>query len=391
METNYEAFWSYTHEDDERLRGYVTRLAERIADEYAVTSGNDLEIFLDRKSLKWGEAWRSKIDGALGSAPFFIAVVTPKFVKSQECRKELLSFVAESKSRGFSRLLLPILLIDVPGMSEDSEDEVLALLARTQYVSWTKLRLMAEDSPEVLGEVNALALRIMKLQEEVQSALQAVEQRDEEDEQKAVDEIFQAINELLPDWLGAVDFDPVARVQWNAMFKQREERADRVYAQRRGVSGVYLSVWAKLGNELAPLSKARLGQAKTYHRLTIELDPYVTSAIRLIEREPQFIGLLEELTEGVREAMIAINGKDNADYWNLSDYANQYSTSLKRAMSDLEASTHFVSEANAIVLQWSNRIEELYGKVSRFPQVISGDTLEDADEEYAALPKDLRG
>jgi hypothetical protein len=381
METKYQAFWSYTHEDDERLRGYVTRLSERIVDEYAVSSGDELEIFLDRKSLQWGEVWRSKIDGALGNAPLFIAVVTPKFVKSQECRKELLSFVAESKSGGFSRLLLPILLIDVPGMKEDSEDEVLALLARTQYVSWTKLRLMAEDSPEVLTAVNALALRIIELQEEVQSDLQAVEQRGEEDKEKAVDEIFKAINELLPDWLEAVDFDPVAKGQWNATWQQREDRAERVFQQRRGVSGAYLSVWAKLGNEVAHLSTSRLAQAKTYHRLTIALDPYITSAVRLIEREPQFIGLLDELVGGVREAMIAIEGKNKTDRWFYDPNVTQYSTSLKKAVDDLVISTTFVTEANAIVHQWSDRIEELAREVTVTPSsLLSGEVLEHADE-----------
>lgn len=362
--TEYQAFWSYTHEDDQRLRGYVTRLSERIRDEYAVSSGDDLEVFLDRNSLAWGEMWRTKINDALGSAPFLIAVVTPKFVKSQECRRELLTFVAESKSRGFSRLLLPILLIDVPGLSEDSEDEVLALLARTQYVNWTRLRLKSEEDPEVLAAVNGLALRIMELQAEVERDLQAVEQREDQDGQEAIDDILLEINSRLPEWLEAVDFDPVARAQWNAMWSTRADQAIRIFNQRRGISGQFLSVWAKLGNELAPLSAKRLAESKIYHRLTIELDPFITAAFRLVELEPQFFDLLGQVQDGIRDAMRAIEGRDPERTWIFDPEPTKYSSSLKRSVADLNASQQFVVEANGIVEQWSHRLTELEARVS---------------------------
>lgn len=357
MDSDYEAFWSYTHEDDDRLNGYVTRLSERISNEYAVSSGYDLQVFLDRKSLEWGDTWRAKITGALGSAPFFIAIITPKFVKSVECRKELLTFSAESKSRGYAKLLLPILLINVPDLREDSDDEVLALLARTQYVDWTKYRLMREDSAEVLTAVNNLALRIMNLQQEAQEDVQNAEQMEEQDEQTTVDQVFEKIDALLPGWSDAVDFDPVARARWNATWKERSKRAGRVLEQRRGISGAYISVWAKLGLDLAPASEERLKESKAYHKLTIELDPYVTAAFRLIEREPRFRPLLEELREGISEAMNAINGAEPG--WSYDNEPVQYSAKLKQAVDNLHASEHFVSEANEIVTEWNKRITQL--------------------------------
>lgn len=342
------------------MSGYVRRLSEQIADEYAVSSGNDLRIFLDRKSLEWGDAWRNKIDDALGSAPFFIAVVTPKFVKSQECRKELLTFVSESKSRGFAKLLLPILLINVTDMHEDSDDEVLALLARTQYVDWTKYRLMSENSPEVLTAVNSLALRIMRLQQEALEDLQKGEPVSAEDERASVDQVFEEINALLPDWIKAVDFDPGARAQWNAIWEERTKRANRLFAQRRGVSGPYLSVWAKLGQDVMATSELRLKEAKNYHRLTIALDPYVTAALRLIAREPGFTPLLEELRDGISEAMISIQGSQAGTGWGYQEGPTQYSIKLRQAVQNLDESQHFVKEANEIVRQWHDRIAALH-------------------------------
>lgn len=77
MDANYDSFWSYAHDDDSRSYGRVLKLAEAISNEFALTTGDELNMFLDRKSIRWGDAWRSRIDDAVGEAPFFIALITP--------------------------------------------------------------------------------------------------------------------------------------------------------------------------------------------------------------------------------------------------------------------------------------------------------------------------
>ena len=364
MDSDYEAFWSYTHEDDARMSGYVTRLAQRITDEYAVCSGNDLTIFRDRDSLQWGDAWRTKIDGALGTAPFFIAVITPKFVKSEECRRELLTFVAESRSRGYAKLLLPILLIDVPGLKEDSEDEVLALLARTQYINWTKHRLRSESDPAVLEALNQVALRIMELSDEAQADLRKVEQQIEQQGQSTVETIFGEIESSLPAWVDAVDFDPVACAQWNATWRTRSERASRIFAQHRGVSGAFISVWTKLGVDLMELSENRLQKAKTYHRATIALDPHITAAIRLVERDHELAPLLNIFRDGIDEAMRSITNADGAGGWHFDLGVAKYSSKLQQATSNVDESEVFVREANMIVRKWSEQLRGIDERVA---------------------------
>lgn len=367
MESTFNAFWSYTHEDDERLGGAITSLARRLGNEYAVSSGDNLNVFLDRQSLDWGDAWRKKIDSALGTAPLFIAIVTPKFVKSAECRRELLSFVSQAESRGFSRLLLPILFIDVPGLDENSPDEVMAIVARTQYVSWSKLRLLAEDSSEVRTAVNALALRIMQLQAEAQEAMQAVEKHVEQQESATMGEVFSAIRDRLPGWADAVETDSIRRGQWNSTIKQGMARAERV-TRTRGRNGALLSVFAKVGLELAPMAAKRLVDAQTYHRLTIELDPYIASAVRLISRAPAFSELLEEIRDGISEAMIAIEagerlplgGSDiSEDGYMLVEEWEKFSPNVRRANRDMDEAKRFVTEANEVVAGWQARLVEL--------------------------------
>lgn len=372
MESTTSAFWSYTHEDDERLGGAITRLANRLGDEYAVSSGDDLNLFLDRQSLDWGDAWRQKIDAALGTAPLFIAIVTPKFVKSAECRRELLTFISQAESRGFSRLLLPILFIDVPGLHENNPDEVLAILARTQYVPWTRLRLLTEDSSEVRTAVNALALRIMQLQEEANESMSAVEKRAEEKESATLEEVFGAIRERMPAWADAVESDGMRHAQWNAAVVQAEKQAERA-RRTPGRAGSLLSVYTKLGVQLAPLAAMRLEDAQTYHRLTVELDPYIASAVRMISQKPWLSELLDEARGWISEAMLQIEvGKNypvditNPHHGTLTDVGylvgnawNEYGPNLRGAAAAIDEASQFISEANEVVTGWKRSLEAL--------------------------------
>ena len=75
-------FLSYSHLDDEADGGRIRRLATKIQAEYRVLTGEQLEIFVDRNDLKWGQKWRERIDGALQSTTFFIPVLSPSFSRA---------------------------------------------------------------------------------------------------------------------------------------------------------------------------------------------------------------------------------------------------------------------------------------------------------------------
>lgn len=358
----YEAFWSYAHEDNDRQAGRVLGLANRLQDEFAVCSGDDLEFFVDRASLSWGDAWREKIDSALGEAPFFIAIVTPKYLKSPECRRELLSFVGKAKSRGCEALFLPILYVDVPGLVEDSADEVLALIARTQYVTWTALRLKASDDPAALEAVNKLALRLMDLNEEAADSVRASERRTDTEAEQSLDEIFAEIGQRQDTWFESVEFDSIAMTQWSATLKERTLRVRRLHGTS-GSSGKILSVYRKLGLELAPIAEDRLEKAQSYSRLTIELDPLVKTALQLVELHPEFASLLDPLRDGVSEAMLNIETSKETTY-SIPNEMAEFSNHLRDARSHIDASKSFVGEANAIVIEWRDKLNALDRELS---------------------------
>src|SRR5215469_15861861 len=150
-------FWSYAHEDNRLDDGAVLELARLITEEYNLLSGEPLELFIDRDSISWGQEWRARIDTVLSQTTFFIPVITPRYFTRPECRRELLEFAANAKSLGISELLLPILYVETQGLSMESQDEAVALVARTQYVDWRATRLLEPASREYRSAVNALA------------------------------------------------------------------------------------------------------------------------------------------------------------------------------------------------------------------------------------------
>jgi hypothetical protein len=50
-----EGFWSYVHADDVAEGGRIRRLANDLKEQYALISGESIEIFVDRDALAWGD------------------------------------------------------------------------------------------------------------------------------------------------------------------------------------------------------------------------------------------------------------------------------------------------------------------------------------------------
>lgn len=366
MDTNYDSFWSYAHDDDTRSYGRVLKLSEAITNEFALTTGNELNMFVDRKSLRWGETWRSRIDDAVGEAPFFIAVITPSYLKSAECRRELITFSGHAKSRGIDRLLLPILYINVPDLSEDSPDEVLALIARTQYLDWRQLRNKKLDSEEHLEAVHALAEELEQRRREVSEVALREEGRSSSDEVKELRATIDAIEERLPAWMEAVDFDKVAGAQWQAARDVRLERVHRLRDQGAPQSAVLTNL-IQLGKELLPIASDRLDKAQMYAKVTIELDPLVSRAIRLIAAHPEENGLLFNLRDGVNEAWLNIDPDTQDPRGNFSLPRNLPSNKHLADTEALLASSYtHVTEGNRLVIDWRNAIRELDGLPPEF-------------------------
>ena len=170
-ESSYKGFWSYVHKDDEAQGGRISRLAKDLVTEYEMLTGDRIELFLDKDGIKWGEDWRENIDNSLASVAFFIPVLTPRYFKSPECRKELYSFARRADKLGLKELLLPLLYVDVPSLSDESvEDDLLRLLRQFQRKDWRELRFKEVASEAYRRGVHEMAIRLVEANKHLEEA-----------------------------------------------------------------------------------------------------------------------------------------------------------------------------------------------------------------------------
>lgn len=167
LKVQFSGFFSYVHDDDSAEGGRIVQLAQDISAQYELLTGDSIELFLDRNSLEWGDAWKDVIDEQLVSVAFFIAVVTPRYFRSPECRRELVAFASRAEENGLDGLFLPVLWVDAPQIGPDSADELANLLSRYQWSNWTGLRFVDRDSSEYRREVARLSQRLVLANEEM--------------------------------------------------------------------------------------------------------------------------------------------------------------------------------------------------------------------------------
>lgn len=86
------AFMSYVHLDDQHEGGQLTGLCERLSAEVRIQTGEEFQIFQDRKDIQWGQNWKNIIGSSIREVTFLIPIITPSYFKSAACRDELQTF-----------------------------------------------------------------------------------------------------------------------------------------------------------------------------------------------------------------------------------------------------------------------------------------------------------
>jgi TIR domain len=141
---NPVAFMTYLHRVDQHDRGRLTQLRERLEGEVQLYTGEDaFAIFQDRKDIRWGQQWKSRIVDSLNGITFLIPIITPGFFGSKSCREEVELFLERERELERSDLILPIYYIDYPDFNDEERhkhDPLMAEIAKHQYADWRDLR-----------------------------------------------------------------------------------------------------------------------------------------------------------------------------------------------------------------------------------------------------------
>jgi hypothetical protein len=167
----WSAFWSYVHLDNDGDGGRILDLRLDIAVRMRLRTGHEFEIFADRTDLKWGDDWQSKLDEVILQTAFLIPVVTPSYILSGQCRRELLSFSAAAESLGLTELILPIYYVSVDQLEtySEGEDEVADLIHRFQWQDFREAALEDKQSSTYRKAVDKLATELISRAQEADS------------------------------------------------------------------------------------------------------------------------------------------------------------------------------------------------------------------------------
>jgi TIR domain len=170
------AFWSYAHSDDDGSDGQIKRLKELVDHAFKRHSGEALKSFFDRHGdhrLEWGDEWREKISTTIWGTTFFIAVISPSYLKSTSCQDEFMQFWEKARDSGLEELLLPILWVKVYPET-GIEQQIWEIAKEHQYVDWTSIRKTDEKSPEYKGLIDEMGERLADAARKVSKKPEAI-------------------------------------------------------------------------------------------------------------------------------------------------------------------------------------------------------------------------
>ena len=198
-------FWSYVHADNDAESGRITQLASDVRSKFEMLTGESINLFVDRDELNWGDDWRNKIDDSLASVAFFVPVITPRYFKSEECRRELNFFARRADRLGMNDLVLPIIWTSFAKLNDDDpNDELIELAKKFQWSEWSDLKYADVGSGDYRRAVDVLAQRLVDANQIAETAikdLEAFEKVAEEDEAPGDLETLAAMETSMPEMM----------------------------------------------------------------------------------------------------------------------------------------------------------------------------------------------
>lgn len=308
-------FWSYRRDDDSADNGRIAQLARDIVSEYELLTGESIELFLDRDSLEWGNAWLEKVDGNLANVAFFVPVLTPRYFQSKECRRELRTFANRAEELGVKELVLPLKYVDFPALHEEEpEDDLIALVKRFQWAIWSDLRFSARESPEYRKAVSELAQRLVNANIEaakVAASAPVLPEMEDDDSAGLIDLLAEG-EEAMPQWTETIDKmaqlvgDLGDTMQTGAVDIERADASGKGFAGR-------LTIARRIAGEVAESSEEMLRLGNDFATQLSAIDGAMRAILAIAgDREADdeeraqvadFVKALREMSETIDGAM----------------------------------------------------------------------------------------
>ncbi|WP_374692605.1 tetratricopeptide repeat protein [Accumulibacter sp.] len=114
----YDLFISYSRRDNRQER--VTRLVERLGQDFAAFAGRPLRAFMDTAEIGGMEDWRHRILQGLRDSRLLLALLSPGYLDSPYCEWEFNEYLKHELGRAiFGEGVAPIYVVQVPGWEDE--------------------------------------------------------------------------------------------------------------------------------------------------------------------------------------------------------------------------------------------------------------------------------
>jgi hypothetical protein len=190
-------FFSYSRDDDEGSKGGLSALRDAIQTELSAQLGRsraDFRVWQDKAAISLGTLWEKQISQGINQSVFFIPIVTPRALRSQNCGLEFQSFLAREAELGRDDLVFPILYIPVPALEDEKlwrQDPVLNIVGTRQYLDWRELRHHEPHSTEVRQKIERYCRNIANALHKPWVSPEERQRREEEESRRRSEEELQ--------------------------------------------------------------------------------------------------------------------------------------------------------------------------------------------------------
>lgn len=244
-------FLSYCHADNDYLDGAIVAFARKVVEGYEYTYGATLNLFVDVDSINWGDEWKAVIEQRIDSTNFLMPVVTPRYLRSDACRAELLRFYSQMGA-GDGRRVLSLIWQDYSAVScEMTGDQVLAIIESHQHRDVSALQFESARSPEYRKSVQEIVSSLRSvIEERAKQAATVADQGATESNDPAglseglVEKLAQA-SEQMPQFQASAE-------ELAKHFKELGTVFDRNQVPRGGSSASYLEWATRLSSAANP-------------------------------------------------------------------------------------------------------------------------------------------
>jgi hypothetical protein len=362
-------FWSYVRKDNDGDHGRILSLAEDLREQYRIQTAETLELFVDRESIQWGEAWEHRINSAIAGTTFFIPIITPSYFRSQACRQELLKFVREAERLGLEQLLMSVYWVKVSELEETPEqsaDEAIRVVAKYNWQDLRSESFEERDSSVYRKAVRELAAELAKRADLARRVgdvppspvgLDSVSEPDtESNDGPGIIDSFATTEEALPR-AGVLLQEIGAQMESiNSMMGGFGERVEVASSRGQKMKAV-LTLTNRLAHEMSEPASKIANAGREYGQVLAELDPAVHMQIDMIEAQdeltPDHEEYLREIVGLVAAAHEAQPGFESVLAG--AESASTFSRSLRTPLSEMRSGVLGVLDGNAIIEEWGRK------------------------------------